>query len=373
MPIVIPPMNCERAVLALMIRPVANTPSARGTRTSPVSTSTRASTNWAPKPCLASGSSAATSSRVSTFASAGASGPSAIILMRSSRHAFTTAEPHDALPIDPPAIIAVPKSESPTCMSIWSRPHVERVGRDLRERRARARADVGRGDLDRVAAARLVPGPGGGGAPACRVGRRRHTAADQPAALATHAGRRIALGPAEPLRTLAQARDQVAAREALAALGIDVGIVADAQLDRIDPGRDRQLVHRRLECVHAGRLARRAHPGRRRDVQRDHAVSRAPVRRGVHHPARQGRLLGELANRRGLDDRVVAQRGQPPVAAGAEPHPLDRRRPVAGHVEHLLARDRDLHRAAHGLRCHHGEDHVRPRRPLGAEPAADVR
>ena len=48
MPIVMPPMSCERAVRGLTIRPAANTPSMRGTRTSPVSASTRTSANWAP-------------------------------------------------------------------------------------------------------------------------------------------------------------------------------------------------------------------------------------------------------------------------------------------------------------------------------------
>ena len=47
-PMVIPPMSCERASFALMILPVANTPRARETRTSPVPGSTRTSTNWAP-------------------------------------------------------------------------------------------------------------------------------------------------------------------------------------------------------------------------------------------------------------------------------------------------------------------------------------
>jgi hypothetical protein len=46
---VIPPMNWDRAVRGLMIRPAAKTPSSRGTRISPVSAFTRASANWAPK------------------------------------------------------------------------------------------------------------------------------------------------------------------------------------------------------------------------------------------------------------------------------------------------------------------------------------
>jgi hypothetical protein len=52
MPMVIPPMNWERAVTGLMTRPTENTPSIRGTRISPVSALIRTSANWAPKECL---------------------------------------------------------------------------------------------------------------------------------------------------------------------------------------------------------------------------------------------------------------------------------------------------------------------------------
>ncbi|GDY41596.1 hypothetical protein SANT12839_024780 [Streptomyces antimycoticus] len=52
-PWVIPPMSWERAVLGLMTRPTSNIPSSRVTRSSPVSSSTRTSANWAPKLCIA--------------------------------------------------------------------------------------------------------------------------------------------------------------------------------------------------------------------------------------------------------------------------------------------------------------------------------
>ena len=50
MPMVMPPMSCERAVSGLTIVPVANTPSIRATRTSPVSAWMRTSANCAPNP-----------------------------------------------------------------------------------------------------------------------------------------------------------------------------------------------------------------------------------------------------------------------------------------------------------------------------------
>ena len=42
--------------------------------------------------------------------------------------------------------------------------------------------------------------------------------------------------PAEAIGALAQAGDEVARREAVAALGVDLRVVQHAQLDRVDPG-----------------------------------------------------------------------------------------------------------------------------------------
>ena len=47
-----PPMNCDRAVFAFTIVPASYTLVARGTRTSPVSWSTRTSTKCAPNACM---------------------------------------------------------------------------------------------------------------------------------------------------------------------------------------------------------------------------------------------------------------------------------------------------------------------------------
>jgi len=78
--------------------------------------------NWAPNPCLASGSAlaAATSSLVSASTQSGTSEPSSAMRARSSRQALITAEPHDELPIEPPARNASGKLESPTCTSTCS-------------------------------------------------------------------------------------------------------------------------------------------------------------------------------------------------------------------------------------------------------------
>ena len=124
--------------------------------------------------------------------------------------------------------------------------------------------------------------------------------------------------------------------------GCTSGSLRIRSCDRVDPGRVRQLVHRRLQRVHARALARRAQPRRRRHVERHQLVRGPPVLGGVH-PARADRgLLGELLHPRGLLDRLVRDREQPPVGVAAEPQPLDRRRAVAGVGEHLLARRGDL-------------------------------
>ena len=181
--------------------------------------------------------------------------------------------------------------------------------------------------------------------------------------------------PAQPKRSAPCCRQATRLRleNGSPRLGMRVGLVADPQLDRVEPARDRELVDRRLEREHAGALAGGAHPGRRRHVERREPVRGASVRRRVHHPRDHRGLLGELLDRRGLLDDVVADRLQAAVAGGAEPQPLDRRRAVAGQREHLLPRRRELDRAADGLRRHRRDHDMRARRALRAEAAADVR
>ena len=84
--------------------------------------------------------------------------------------------------------------------------------------------------------------------------------ADQPASVTSPTGPRIAVGPAEPLGTCPQTLHEHPARPRRALLRVRGGLVADPQLDRVDPGRDRELVHRRLQRERARALPRRAHP-----------------------------------------------------------------------------------------------------------------
>ena len=152
-----PPSSCERAVRGLMIRPAEKTPSSRGTRTSPVSASTRASANCAPKECSAyvlerrGSSSAATS-----VDSAPSAGRVAVLVRGSRRAAATIAEPQraGARPsrrrprpaagrVSPICELDVVEVGTPSASAaIW------------RERGPGAGADVGGADRDGVAAVR---------------------------------------------------------------------------------------------------------------------------------------------------------------------------------------------------------------------------
>ena len=141
---------------------------------------------------------------------------------------------------------------------------------------------------------------------------------------------------------LAQAGDEVARLERVAALGIDARARCGSAARS---GRcPRAIASSSIADSSAnmpGHSPGRAHPRRRRHVERGQAVRRAAVRRRVHHPRRHRGLLGELARRsRSARRRRGAIAVSRPSRVGAEPHALDRRRPVADHGEHLLARER---------------------------------
>ena len=84
-------------------------------------------------------------------------------------------------------------------------------------------------------------------------------------------------------------------------------------------------------------LADRLDDGHLRHVEPGQPVAGAAVLPGVHHPGDGGRLLGELLDGRGLLEHLVADRGDPAVAVGAEPHPRYGRGAVARQREQLLA------------------------------------
>ena len=188
----------------------------------------------------------------------------------------------------------------------------------------------------------------------------------------TCAGLGAAPLPAEAPRAFLHAGDELARRVGDVLLRIALRLVAPAQLDRVDPQFVRQLVDRAFEHQHARRLARRAAGVGRRQIERHRAVPRQAVPAGIERAAAGGGRFAELLARRAVRPGLVRERAQPAVAAGAEPHPLDGVAAVRGEVEHLLARQRRLHRPTQLARRQRAQDRVREDRQLAAEAAADV-
>ena len=154
--------------------------------------------------------------------------------------------------------------------------------------------------------------------------------------------------------------------------GVDHRFIPNTQLDRIQPARDCQLVHRGFQREHTGTLARRTHPPRRRHIEPCKAVRGRAVRRGIHHTCGDGGLLGEFLNGRGLLNNIMCNRCQPTGGVCAQADTLDRRRAIAGHRKHVLSREGELHRATYHLRGHHGEDDMWMSSAFGAKSPADM-
>ena len=333
-----PPMNCERAVLGLMIRPAANTPSRRGTRTSPVSASTRDLGELRAEgvPRVARACAVDVLGRVarSTLPSPPRRAARAQRLVR-------RAEPHDAMPIEPPATPPRGSALSPISTRDPLGGTLERVGGDLGQHRPRAGADVGRRRSRTVKRAVRVgrarwPARG---ARVRRIGRRRRRRCRSASCRRGARRPRVAARPAEALGALAQARDEVAELERLAALRVDARARCGCAAR---PGRARRRrassSMRGLEREHA-RRTRRARASTTASGTSS-ATSRCVVRavgRGVHHARRRRRLLGELrdgrasARRRRARSRSAARRRRRRAArAGSSASGSRRARTSAG-------------------------------------------
>ena len=139
----------------------------------------------------------------------------------------------------------------------------ERLGRDLRHRGPGARPHVARGARHLGGAVGQEARHGRGRRVVHRVGGGRHAPADQPAAVAHRARLGIAPAPAEALGGDPVAFPRRAARERQLLELVLLRLVAQAQLDRVDVQRHRELVHGGFEREVAAHLAGGAHIGRR--------------------------------------------------------------------------------------------------------------
>src|SRR5215210_7319113 len=193
----------------------------------------------------------------------------------------------------------------------------EGVGGDLGQRRPRSRADVHGPDLNGVApfAQRADPDPRTRH-PEDRIHACGHPGTHEQSPRLAGARRKVPAVPPEALRSFAEAGDEVAAGIGEPRLRVDLGFVADTELDGVEVAPHGHLVHRRFESVHPWGFAGSPHPRRHIDVQGGEAVSGAAVLGGVHRPRRGGGLLGELLDLRALLDDVVGGRREAAVFVG---------------------------------------------------------
>ncbi len=159
-----------------------------------------------------------------------------------------------------------------------------------------------------------------------------------------------ALAPAEAIRADAQALGEATLRERpLGPFGIDLGVVEDAELDRVESELFRHLVDGDLQRHHARRLARRAHRIAFGQVERRESRRSQAVCAGIEQARLVDRGLG-LAAGQIAGPALMADRGDLAVPGGADADTLDRRGPVRGVVEHEGPRQRHLHRLPGGAR-----------------------
>ena len=269
------------------------------------------------------------------------------------RHAFTTAEPHDAVPIEPPATARAGSVVSP--ISTRTTLDRRRPARRRRSGSSTVRAPVPMSaapSLHDVApvglgARRGLGRPAGG--PDTSTQPRPCPTSQR--AVARAPGRRVARS-AQPKRSAPSRRHSTRPRleNGRPVSGSTSGSLRIRSSIGSIPHGDRELVHRGLERVHARALARGAHPGRRRHVERAPARWRRPaVGRRVHHPRGEAVCSANSPTVEVCSTTSWRDRRQPAVLAGSEPKALDRRRAVADEGEHLLARDRHLDRAPRRL------------------------
>ena len=289
-PMVIPPMNCERAVLGLRMRPAANTPVSLGTRTSPVSASTRTSANWAPKAWRASGG------RRSSSACRRSTSPGGLAAVAASpqrRAGLVTAQPQDAVPIDPPATVAGGASCRRSRPRTRSGGTSERVRGDLRQHRARAGADVGGGDAHGERCRRPRPGR----SPSTACGGPGRSTRDAQCRSASRPSRRAAgrgSRRGQPNRSAPSRRHSTRCREENG-LPLSGSISGSLRIRSSIGSMSRRWRARRPRTPgRTSRGTRRAPASRRRrDVERDHPVGRAAAATRTSS-GYDGRLLREL-------------------------------------------------------------------------------
>ena len=197
------------------------------------------------------------------------------------------------------------------------------------------------------------------------------TPADQFAPLLHRARLRRPLRPAEPLRALVERLAQRLGGERGVVHVVDVGVVEQAERERVDARLAGQLVDRDLEHRHAGGGTRRAHVGRGIGVARRDRVAALDVGAGIVDHAPDDDVLHVVLEPRGRGGGVAEHRRQLAVRVRAEPDLVGAFRPV-GVAEHLRAGHHHTDRAFEVDRRHRCDLELPLRAQRAAEAATDI-
>lgn len=201
---------------------------------------------------------------------------------------------------------------------------------------------------------------------------RGHAVANQLVALAHGARRRNARAPAKTLGALRVAVEQRLARIRQLLVRVFVGVIADAQFERVHIERDGQFVHGAFERVEALRGTGRAHVEGRVHVEPPQLVAELDVRRAIEASRPVDDHVGEVFELRSFSHGFVDDRVQAAVALRGERNVLDRGGPVP-EGEHLRAREYHAHGQTQRARRHHRERQMILRAQARAERAAHKR
>ena len=179
--------------------------------------------------------------------------------------------------------------------------------------------------------------------------------------------------PSEPFARYAVALFQILARPRLLRVFVDIGVIADAKLHRVDLQFVGEFIERRFERIGPGILSGSAHGCWSSDIHSHRMVRNANVRTAIQKSGCCATALDEFVHRRGLHSGVVGHRGESAVLAGAELNCLYRFGTVAARTEHLLACQIQFHRTTDLFRRDGTQHRMRPNESFAAEAAADKR
>ena len=250
----------------------------------------------------------------------------------------------------------------------------EPIGGDLGERGPGALPHVVRPRLHQAGAVAAQHRPSFGLEHQRREGRGAQAPADEHPRLVAHLpGRERTARPAEALGALGVAFAQGLRGERLAGDRLDLGIVLQAERQRVHAAGRRRLVDRALQRDRAGRFAGRPHEQRRPAVEPHHLVGCGDGGAGIERVRDLRGGLEEIVEAARCRPGVVVDRRQPALTVGGDAEALASRCAMAYGAIHLLAAQHQLDWPADQP----GRQNAEQLRPgdeaLGAEAAAEER